>query len=115
MTDLKGFNPQKGPQEAFFQSKPEDKVIYGAAAAGGTSLWAIFGRQLLDNPLKPVTVWKKFNPDSQKWDHNHIEDFHIGTMAEQYLKPIGDENQTENWSSSTWLHEHKHLKNGKVV
>ena len=46
---------------------------------------------------------------------NHIEDGHIGTMGDQYLKPVGKfEHQTKNWAKGTWLHEHKYLTNGKI-
>ncbi len=64
--------------------------------------------------MNPVTVWKRFNVDSQKWDHNHIEDGHIGTMDNQYLKPIGDDDQTRSWAKGTWIHLHEYLVNGRV-
>ena len=63
--------------------------------------------------MKPITTWKRFNEDTQKWSHNHIEDGHI--EGDQYLKPVGSESQTANWSKGTWIHEHKHLHDNKVV
>lgn len=56
-----------------------------------------------------VTTWKRFNADSETWEHNHIESGHIGTMDDQDLKPVGDEVQTKNWAQGAWRHEHKSL------
>jgi len=67
------------------------------------------------NRLPPLTVWKRFNGESQKWDHNHIESGHVGTMSDQYLKPLGDSEQNKNWSKGTWLHEHRYIESGKVI
>jgi hypothetical protein len=65
---------------------------------------------------KPITVWKRYNAETTYWDHNHIENGHIGTMGDQYLKPVGKfEHQTKNWAKGTWLHEHKYLINGKII
>ncbi len=60
---------------------------------------------------KPVTVWKKFNVKSQKWDHNHIEDGHVSGN-----KPIGNTTQTKNWDEGTWIYEQLYItKDYKVI
>jgi len=63
--------------------------------------------------MKPITVWRRFNSGDHKWDFNHIEDGHV--KGDQYLKPIGNKEQTANWAKGTWMHELKYLKNNKVV
>lgn len=62
--------------------------------------------------LKPITVWKKFNVKTQKWDHNHIEDGHVFGN-----KPIGKfPEQTKKWRNNIWICNHRHLDiDGKVV
>jgi len=60
--------------------------------------------------VKPITVWNRFNSDSQEWDFNHIESGHVET-----LKPVGDDNQTNNWSKGTWAREYKYLNQARVV
>ena len=62
---------------------------------------------------KPITVWHRFNEKEGKWDFNHIEDGHIDT--DQYLKPLGNKEQTVNWSKGTWMHRSKYLKDNVVV
>lgn len=60
--------------------------------------------------MKAITVWERFNQESQQWEHNHIEDGHI-----EGEKPVGTESQTKGWSKGTWTREHKHLDNNKVI
>ena len=60
--------------------------------------------------MKPVTVWTRFNENSQQWEHNHIEDGHVNGV-----KPLGTESQTNNWAKGIWTQEYKHLDNNKVV
>ena len=62
--------------------------------------------------MKPITTWSRFNKDTRKWMHNHIENGHMGNKQ---LKPTGTKAQTVNWSKGMWMYEHKHLHDNKVV
>jgi len=60
--------------------------------------------------MKPITVWRKFNVETQRWEHNHIENGHVVAN-----KPTGTAHQTKAWEKSTWMFEHKHLNDQEVV
>ena len=63
--------------------------------------------------MKDITVWLKFDVNTQKWNHNHIKDGHVPINSN---KPIGTPEQTKIWDKSTWIFQYKHIdENQKVI
>ena len=57
--------------------------------------------------MKPVTVWEKFDLETNAWKHNHIQDEHVNTD-----KSKGTEKQEKAWEKSVWKKEHMYLNQG---
>ena len=61
--------------------------------------------------MKPVTVWRRWNPKSKEWEHNHIEDGHASTVTPTPRFPA-----QQTWNDSYWWRAHKWLtENGEVT
>lgn len=62
--------------------------------------------------MKPIVVWERWNPKTEKWEHNHIDDKRV---AENQTHPVGDEEQTKIWQKQKWRHYLAYLQQDGTV
>jgi len=55
--------------------------------------------------MKPITVWQRFNPDTNTWEHNHISDNHTKLDAPIAISDL----QKSAWNNATWRYRHTYL------
>ena len=49
---------------------------------------------------QPITVWERFYPDTNTWQHNHISDNHTELPAPIAISDL----QKSAWKNATWRH-----------
>jgi hypothetical protein len=52
--------------------------------------------------MKPITIWKRFDDKTRRFEFNHIEDGHISPLIRE-PKPIGTY-QRKAWKNALWVH-----------
>ena len=61
--------------------------------------------------MKPITVWRRFNPKTQEFEHNHIQDGHVDGDI-----PHGTRKQNAIWHRAKWQKVFGYLDaNHKVI
>lgn len=68
--------------------------------------------------MKPITSWYGWNPDTEKWVFNHIENGH--SKDHFPTKKLDDEGKPfpaqRSWHTGRWKKEHAHLDdNDKII
>jgi hypothetical protein len=59
-----------------------------------------------------ITVWERYNRNSEKWEHNHISD----GFNEIEETPAPKSNvQKKSWAGGEWRKKKAHLEGLKVV
>ena len=61
--------------------------------------------------MKPITIWQRFYPDTNTWQHNHISDNHTKLAAPIAISAI----QKSAWKNAKWRAHHAHLDRSNVV
>lgn len=60
-----------------------------------------------------VTIWNRWNPKSETYEHNHIQKGHIGG---EYPLPLAEDfKEQKSWKSIKWQKEFGVLLNGNKV
>lgn len=63
--------------------------------------------------MKPITIWKRFNDVTRRFEHNHVED---GYAPSEQRVPAGKfEHQTRDWANGLWVKFYAHIENGRIV
>lgn len=62
--------------------------------------------------MKPITIWLRFDKETGRFEHNHIEDGH----TENLNAPIGRcPEQARMWKGGRWLAWHGYLDDSNCV
>ena len=56
--------------------------------------------------MKPITIWQRFYPDTNTWQHNHISDNHTKLAAPIAISAI----QKSAWKNAKWRYHHDYIK-----
>jgi len=59
--------------------------------------------------MKPITVWFKLNYKTNEFEHNHIEDGHVGCYEPTPL----NEEQKKAWKGAKWQYAHRFITDEK--
>ena len=63
--------------------------------------------------MKPITIWRRFNSETELMEHNHIEDGHVPLDLKI---PLGKfSNQTKSWLSGKWEKELTYLDETNTI
>ena len=62
--------------------------------------------------MKTITIWERFNLNSEKWDHNHISEGFSEDDSEPAPK---SETQRRSWKGAQWRRTRGRLEDGAVI